>query len=200
MISILDYGVGNPGAVLNMYKRIGLEANIVANSNDLKPTKKIILPGVGAFDHAMQKFNQSGLREPIEKLVNQNIPLLGICVGMQMLCKSSTEGLENGLGWINSTVEKFTFTENFPVPHMGWNKVKTLRETPLTRCIESDARFYFAHSYYLPDDNSEFVSTTTDYFHPFASSINQDNIFGVQFHPEKSHRFGLDLLKNFGEI
>lgn len=201
MISILDYGVGNPRAVLNMYKRIGLEANIVAKATELNLAKKIILPGVGAFDYAMQKFNESGLRESVEKLVvKNNIPILGICVGMQMLCKSSTEGLEDGLGWINSRLEKFSFVENYPVPHMGWNRVRILRETPLTRNLGSDARFYFAHSYYLPVIKSEFVIMTTDYSNQFVSAINQDNVFGVQFHPEKSHRFGLELLRNFGEI
>jgi len=201
VISILDYGVGNPRAVLSMYKRIGIPANIVSKAIDLEFTKKIILPGVGAFDYAMQKFNESGLRESVEKLViHENIPVLGICVGMQMLCKSSSEGEEEGLGWINSRIEKFSFVENYPVPHMGWNKVTILRETPLTKKLKSDARFYFAHSYFMPVQDSKLVIMTTDYSNQFASAINQKNVFGVQFHPEKSHRFGLELLKNFGEI
>jgi glutamine amidotransferase len=201
MISILDYGVGNPRAVLNMYKRIGMDANVVSKPSDLRASRKIILPGVGAFDYAMQRFNESGLRDSIERLILlANIPVLGICVGMQMLCKSSSEGVEDGLGWINTGIEKFSFVEDYPVPHMGWNKVDILKDTALNRDLEKDARFYFAHSYYLPAHPSEFVVMTTNYSNQFASAINQDNIYGVQFHPEKSHRFGLGLLKNFGEI
>jgi glutamine amidotransferase len=201
MITIIDYGVGNINAFLNVYKKLAIPARRATSILDLEDSTRLILPGVGSFDHAMKKFNNSGMREKVEELVFQNkLPLLGICVGMQMLANGSTEGQLPGLGWIEGEVKRFdagTISFSTKYPHMGWNNIYPVKENPLFSGLETDAEFYFLHSYYFETNNHNDVLAVTDYGIKFAASVNYENIFGIQCHPEKSHSWGIQLLKNF---
>lgn len=203
MIAILDYGLGNIKAFANIFKNLNIEHTIIQKAEQLESVDKIILPGVGAFDYAMQQFNQSGLRTAVEdKVLNQKIPILGICVGMQMLANESDEGQEKGLSWIDGEVKLFS-TENIKhktkLPHMGWNEINH-NQNPLFQQIDSTARFYFVHSYYFKCNNEKDTIATTEYGFNFSSAVNHNNIYGVQFHPEKSHSNGIQLLKNFATL
>jgi glutamine amidotransferase len=204
MISIVNYGLGNVQAIANIYKRLNIPACIASSADALAVAEKIILPGVGAFDWAMTLLNESGMREVLDDLVvGQGRPVLGICVGMQMMAKRSDEGVLKGLGWIDAEVKKFdeaTFTHKTPLPHMGWNDVLPRQSGCLFRGLESDARFYFLHSYCFSPCQEGDVLAVTDYNGPFASSVRAGNVFGVQFHPEKSHQWGIQLLRNFAEL
>lgn len=177
---------------------------IVSNADELKSATKIILPGVGAFDGAMNLLNDSGMRETLDDLVmNKKIPVLGVCVGMQILAKSSDEGEMPGLGWINATVRKFPSESSGQprqLPHMGWNDAHPSASTGLFAGERADWPFYFLHSYYFECANESNTVATTDYDMQFTSAVNSENIFGVQFHPEKSHSAGIQLLRNFGEL
>ncbi|MBX7046493.1 MAG: imidazole glycerol phosphate synthase subunit HisH [Ignavibacteria bacterium] len=203
MIYIINYGVGNLNSISNIIKKVGGESEIISDVSLLKQAKKIILPGVGAFDHAMKKLAEHGWTEELtDTVVNRKIPTLGICLGMQMLCKKSEEGVLPGLGWIDAEVKKFNFPEgtNLKVPHMGWNQVHVKKENPLIKNPEEEHRFYFVHSYHVVCNNEADILGTTNYGIEFTSSVSHDNIYGAQFHPEKSHRFGMELLKNFIDI
>jgi len=204
MISIVNYGLGNIQAFVNIYKKLNIAVALASSPNELITADRIILPGVGAFDWAMTCLNASGMREMLEELVVvKKIPVLGICVGMQMMAKRSDEGVLAGLGWTDAEVKKFdgtSFRQKTHLPHMGWNDVTVRKAEGLFRGLESGARFYFLHSYYFVPNNLDDVLTITDYNGPFASSIRSRNIFGVQFHPEKSHDWGIQLLKNFAEL
>lgn len=201
MIVIVDYGLGNILAFANVYKRLNIPVSMAKNAQDLSGATKVILPGVGAFDHAMERLNQSGMRATLDELVqSRNVPVLGICVGMQMLAPSSEEGRLSGLGWIEGTVRKFdasTLTHPTHLPHMGWNDVKPVASSALFDSLESDARFYFLHSYYFECKSRDNVLAVCDYGSEFSCAVRSRNIYGVQFHPEKSHHFGTQLLKNF---
>jgi glutamine amidotransferase len=200
MITIIDYGCGNINAFVNVFKRLNIPSKIVRSASDLENCEKIILPGVGAFDHVMSQFNSSGMREQVEKKVlTENIPVLGICAGMQILANGSEEGTEAGLGWIKGHVKKFDVTGihyKTKLPHMGWNEI-THNENPLFKEIEPASRFYFVHSYYYECYSADNSIAQTEYGGTFTSAVNRDNIYGVQFHPEKSHQNGHQLLKNF---
>ena len=201
MIGIIDYGLGNIKAFSNIYKSLDIKYKIVQKSEELKDITKIILPGVGAFDDAMNKFNESGLRDGVEKMVlNEKKPILGICVGMQILAESSDEGTEKGLGWINASVKIFdtkTINHDTKLPHMGWNTIDIQsKNEPLFQDLEQQARFYFLHSYYFQCENSNIIAET-EYGEKYTSAVRSDNIYGVQFHPEKSHQNGVRLLSNF---
>tara|TARA_B110000027_G_scaffold78048_1_gene83066 strand:- start:1358 stop:1972 length:615 start_codon:yes stop_codon:yes gene_type:complete len=201
MIGIIDYGLGNVKAFLNVYERLAIPARPIKFENDFEDVTKLILPGVGAFDQAMIKLNNSGLRDRLEKLVCiDKIPVLGICVGMQMLTNSSDEGNLPGLGWIDGKVEKFNnddIQHKTKLPHMGWNNAVLTKENPLMKQLKDNPKFYFLHSYYFHcSDNSNVLSYTT-YGKEFTSAVNNENVFGVQFHPEKSHQNGITLLNNF---
>lgn len=204
MISIVDYGLGNILAFANIYKRLNIPVSVVSTVQELQTAVRIILPGVGSFDWAMDKLNNSGMREQMDELVmSKHVPVIGICVGMQMMAKRSDEGHMDGLGWIDAEVKRFdvsSFTHRTHSPHMGWNEVMPVVEHPLFAGLEKDARFYFLHSYYFSVENTSLILAQTDYSGLFTSSIFQKNIYGVQFHPEKSHYSGVRLLKNFAEM
>lgn len=204
MITIINYGLGNIQAFVNIYKRLNIPVKIASDASDLKEVEKIILPGVGAFDWAMTRLNESGMRSRLDEwVVEKKCPVLGVCVGMQMMAKNSDEGVLDGLGWVDANVKKFkkeSFTHKTHLPHMGWNDVLLLKNTCLFKGFEQNARFYFLHSYYFEPHNPEDVLTVTDYNGSFTSAIRAGNVFGVQFHPEKSHQWGIHLLKNFAEL
>lgn len=203
MIGIIDYGLGNVKAFANVYKMLDIPAIIVTKPHELIKVSRVIMPGVGAFDHAMKCLQDSGMREMLDEIVlHQQVPVLGICVGMQMLTNSSEEGVSPGLKWINGDVKKIdsSFNKSIYVPHMGWNDVKPLNNNDLFRGLSDDARFYFLHSYYVHCQRNEDVIAVTNYGVEFACAVNHENVFGVQFHPEKSHQYGIKLLKNFSEL
>jgi len=199
LIAIVDYDIGNLAAVANMLHRLGASCEITAVPAKIELADKIILPGNGAFDACMRNLRATGLVPLLERRVlSDHVPLLGICVGAQMLGRGSAEGQEPGLGWIDMDVKRFPELPDLRVPHMGWNQVGVCAAShPLARDMDPDTRFYFVHSYYMAPANAEDVLFTTDYGITFASGVARGNIAGVQFHPEKSHRFGKRLLGNF---
>ncbi len=204
MITIINYGLGNVIAFVNVYKDLGIPVKVATSASDLVGATKLILPGVGAFDYAMQSFNNSGMRDEVERLVlTENTPVLGVCVGMQMLANASDEGQEKGLGWVSGKVTALTSHVDscrFPSPHMGWNDVVPLASTPIFKDFSGDMRFYFLHSYFFECTDREQYIAVADYGLDFCCAVANKNIYGVQFHPEKSHRFGVKLLKNFAEL
>jgi glutamine amidotransferase len=204
MITIVNYGLGNIQAIANIYKRLGVAVQVASTDKELADAQRIILPGVGAFDWAMMKLNQSGMRDRLDELVTvKGRPVLGICVGMQMMANRSDEGEAAGLGWINADVRKFdeaSFKQKTHLPHMGWNDVLPQQPGGLFEGLETEARFYFLHSYYFAPRNLNDVLAVTDYNGKYASSVGRANVYGVQFHPEKSHQWGIQLLKNFSEL
>jgi imidazole glycerol-phosphate synthase subunit HisH len=204
MITIVDYGLGNIRAFANVYDRLNIPVKIASKPEDLKSASKIILPGVGAFDHAMNQLNDSGMRDELEKrVIVDQIPVIGVCVGMQMLARSSDEGVLPGLGWIDGVVKVFDsslLTYKTRLPHMGWNTIDPVGENPLLSGFDNTSRFYFLHSYYFVCNNYSDTISTTRYGITYTSAVNNKNIFGVQFHPEKSHSNGIQLLHNFAMI
>lgn len=204
MIGIIDYGLGNINAFLNIYKKLHVGAKRLNTPKDFDGIEKLILPGVGAFDHAMASFSNSGLRDIVEKKVLvEKTPIIGICVGMQMLANSSDEGKLSGLGWIEGEVKKFDETK-IPyvtrLPHMGWNDVEIEENSVLFKDFPSNPKFYFLHSYYFQCVDNKDSIAKSNYGEVFTCSVNKENVFGVQFHPEKSHHFGVQLLENFSKI
>jgi glutamine amidotransferase len=202
MIAIVDYGVGNIRALLNVYKRLNIAIAAAGTPQDLRGAKKLILPGVGAFDHAMELLDRSGLRETLDEMVlGRGVPVLGICVGMQILSHSSEEGCRPGLGWIPGRVRALSgLGVKIMLPHLGWNDVQPALHSQLFNRLESEARFYFLHSYYMDCERAEHVAAFCNYGSEFACAVTSGNIYGVQFHPEKSHHYGMQLLKNFAEL
>jgi len=200
MIAIIDYGLGNVLAFHNVYERLNIPVTVAKSSEDLGACTKVILPGVGAFDHAMERLEGSGMRDRLEELVlRRKIPVLGICVGMQMLAGSSEEGAMPGLNWIAGKVRRFP-SKSLALPHMGWNDIRPARPGGLFSGLENDARFYFLHSYYFECHDPADSSAAADYGDSFSCAVQRGNIYGVQFHPEKSHHWGSRLLKNFAEM
>jgi len=199
MVAIIDYGLGNLGSIANMLKVIGEKSVITADKEKIVAAERIILPGVGAFDAGMQKLNETGLVEFIrEQAIVNKKPLLGICLGMQMLGRKSEEGSLPGLGLIPFDTVKFKLDETqLKVPHMGWDIVEFKKHNPLIDGLDGRQRYYFVHSYHAKCDSMENVLMTCDYGYEFACAVVRDNIYGVQFHPEKSHDFGMALLENF---
>ena len=203
MIAIIDYGCGNTYAFINAFKRLNMPAIVAKNVDELESANKIVLPGVGSFDYVMQSFNSSGLRRVVEKkVIEDNISVLGVCAGMQIFAEESDEGNEKGLGWVKGKIRLFD-TRNIKhetkLPHMGWNTIMP-KKSLLFDKINDESRFYFVHSYYFDNSKNEDMISTTNYGGIFTSSVNKNNIYGVQFHPEKSHQNGLQILKNFAEL
>ena len=203
MISIVDYGLGNVRAFVTIYRHLNMEVRLVRTAEELAGTDKIILPGVGAFDHAMRKLDESGMRTALERCVMEDgVPILGICVGMQMLARRSDEGERAGLGWVDAEVRRFDhswFTHSTHLPHMGWNAVNTKVESKLFGGLHP-SEFYFLHSYYIDPVHDDDVLAEAEYGNTFCCAVQSKNVFGVQFHPEKSHHWGIQLLKNFGAV
>jgi glutamine amidotransferase len=203
MIAIIDFGMGNLGSIHNMLTRMNYDSEIVSDPERIKLATKLILPGVGAFDTAMTNLENRGLLPVLNELVmERKIPLLGICLGMQLLCQQSEEGRLRGLGWIDADVVRFAFSpeQNLRIPHMGWNTVRLAKDSVLFKDMYPEPRFYFVHSYYVKCKNQDTVLAETHYGREFASAIMSDNIYGVQFHPEKSHKFGMKVLGNYAEL
>ena len=204
MITIIDYGLGNVQAFINMYKRLGFDVCRATSASELEGATKLILPGVGAFDHAMELLDASGMRPVLDALVLQHhVPVLGICVGMQILADGSDEGGLPGLGWVPGKVKAFRTDErsaSLPLPHMGWNDVQPRAGAKLFAGLENDARFYFLHSFFFECAEPQFAAATTGYGLEFSCAVSSGNVYGVQFHPEKSHHYGAQLLKNFAEL
>jgi imidazole glycerol-phosphate synthase subunit HisH len=202
-IVIVDYGIGNLASVLNMFKKIGVKEVVVSgNAEIISKANKILLPGVGAFDAGMNNLEKSGLIPLLnQKATVEKIPVLGICLGMQMLTKKSEEGIKPGLGWIDAETVKFNLDPalKLKVPHMGWNYIKVNRENPLLDNVSKN-RFYFVHSYFVKCIDKSQSLATSNFGTDFTCMVNKNNIFGVQFHPEKSLKFGMKVLQNFGRL
>ncbi len=204
MIGIVDYGSGNVQAIANIYGRLNVPFMVVSSPADLNGVDRVLLPGVGAFDQAMSALNRSGLREALDRSVlERQMPILGICVGLQLFARGSEEGIVPGLGWIDAVVRRFVPSILEPplqLPHMGWNDVLPVKESALLNGVDFGNGFYFLHSYFVDCANTEDVLAKTEYGIDFPCAVSAGNIHGVQFHPEKSHGAGIQLLKNFAEM
>ena len=199
MITIVDFNMGNLGSIRNMFKKIGCDSQITASPDLIAAADKLVLPGVGAFDAGMQNLERTGLIELLtRRAVQDRVPVLGICLGMQLMTRRSEEGQRQGLGWVDAEVVRFTPADPaLKVPHMGWNRVMATRACPLLEELPPDPRFYFVHSYFVRCSDPTDVLLTTAYGLEFHSGFQHGSVFGVQFHPEKSHKFGMALLRNF---
>ncbi len=199
MITIVNYGMGNLGSILNMLKKIGVAAQITSDPAVIAQATRLVLPGVGAFDAGMENLERTQLIPLLnERVLEHRVPMLGICLGMHLMTRGSTEGNRPGLGWLPAQTVRFATTEpGMKIPHMGWNRVQGTRSSPLIDDLPEEPRFYFVHSYYVHCDDSRDVLLATAYGSSFTSAFQRDNLFGVQFHPEKSHKFGMALLRNF---
>ena len=201
MIVVVDYGLGNLGSIGNMLKKIGAEAVVTSDPGKIAAADKLILPGVGAFDNGMRNLNDLGITGLLnKKVLEEKTPILGICLGMQLFTNGSAEGGQPGLGWIDAEALKFDMTglaRRFTVPHMGWEYVRQQKESKLWENMYEDPRFYFVHSYYVRCNNPSDVLLSTHYAQDYVSGFERENIVGVQFHPEKSHKYGMQLFSNF---
>lgn len=204
MIVIVDYGVGNLGSIANMFKKVGVKAVPSSDPAVIESAGKLVLPGIGAFDAGMEKLNERGLVPLLNHLVlEKGIDILGHCLGLQLMTRKSEEGQLPGLGWFEAGTLRFNFDashSSLKVPHMGWNTLDICRPHPLLSNLPEDSRFYFVHSYFVKSDDPSAVVAVTDYGRPFHSVLAKANIMGAQFHPEKSHKFGMRVLKNFAEM
>lgn len=204
MIAILGYGLGNTKAIANIFHRLNTPHLIATTEADLRSATKLVLPGVGAFDKAMDLLNRSGMRDRLDSLVLQErLPVLGICVGMQIMAERGDEGNADGLGWIEGRVIEFRSADlktKPRTPHMGWNEITPLKEDRLLEGIDFEKGFYFLHSYHLVCSRPDDTLATSHYGTDFAAAVSTGNVFGVQFHPEKSHQNGVNVFRNFAEL
>lgn len=204
MIAIVNYGSGNIQAIANIFARLGVPFRVASAPEELKGADQFLLPGVGAFDQCMRQLNASDMRQALDRYVLEaGKPILGICVGMQLLAQSSEEGEEAGLSWINGAVKRFelsNFREATRLPHMGWNTIEPVQQSNLFDEVDLTTGYYFLHSYYFGCADAGDVLAVTEYGGRFASAVHRDNVYGVQFHPEKSHQAGIQLLKNFSQL
>lgn len=203
MIAIINYGLGNLTSIKNMCKRLSVDALITDKPEDIKGADRLILPGVGHFKRGMNNLETSGLKEVInEEVLSNNKPILGICLGAQLMTQHSEEGDVDGLGWVDATTVRFDSTalNGLPVPHMGWSDVKAVRECRLWKDVVAEPRYYFVHAYHFKFHVPDEVIGTARYGYEFACAFNKENIYGVQFHPEKSHKFGMKVLTNFNSL
>lgn len=204
MVIIIDYGMGNLGSIQNMIKKIGGQALVSSKEEEIDGAHKLILPGVGAFDKGISCLENLNLVSTLHrKVFQQKTPILGICLGMQLFTKKSEEGKLDGLGWIDGETMRFKFDSaqnHLKIPHMGWNTARIRHDSKLMKDLGEEPQFYFAHSYHVVCQNPRDPLLTTQYGYEFASAVERENIYGVQFHPEKSHRFGMRLFKNFLEL
>lgn len=203
MIDVLDYGLGNIGSVIRMIEKVGGLAKRISTPDEILRADKLILPGVGSFDRGMSQILERGLLQPLrERVVKQSTPIMGICLGMQLLCAGSEEGALPGLGFVGADVRKFQALpgQNLKIPHMGWNTVRVTRSNPLIESAGEEQRFYFVHSYRVVPNSSDLAIAMAIHGVEFCAAFQSGNIFGVQFHPEKSHRFGMALMKRFVEL
>ena len=199
-ITIVDYGAGNIGSVIKKVKRIGYQASVAINADDILSSSKLILPGVGNFTSSVAKLKRTGMWEALnETVIIKKVPILGICLGMQLMAKHSEEGDTLGFGWIDAKVIRFNVSDKikYKVPHIGWNSLDIVKSSLLFQGIDTSHRFYFVHGYHLHKVESESIIATTDYNYSFVSAVEKENVFGVQFHPEKSHDWGEKLIENF---
>jgi len=197
LIAILDYGLGNVGSIKNMLKKIGMKSVITSDEEDILSANAIILPGVGSFDHGILNLRSLDCFKTLNYCaLEKKIPILGICLGMQLMTKSSEEGIENGLGWIDAAVIRFCESSG-PVPNMGWGYINDIKQNGMFQDFGRPYKFYFVHSYYVECSDNNIILTQTKYGDSFVSSFLKDNILGVQFHPEKSHQFGINFFKNW---
>jgi imidazole glycerol-phosphate synthase subunit HisH len=198
MLVIVDYGVGNLGSLLNMCKHIGISASVSRKGQDILDATHIIVPGVGSFDYGIERLKESALIEVLNEAVCvRKKPTLGICLGMQLMTNYSEEGTESGLGWVDASTRKFPVKSDFKVPHMGWNRLVEVQSSALLKDSLERSRYYFAHSYYVDCNDRVDVVAQANHGFDFDVIFQKENIIGVQFHPEKSHKFGMKLLKNF---
>jgi glutamine amidotransferase len=200
-VVVVDYGVGNLGSIANILKKVGASPTVSSSPEEIRNAGKLILPGVGTFDHGMIRLKEYGLLSALTtRVLEGGVPILGICLGMQLMTRSSEEGHLAGLGWIAAETVRFAFADanhSLKVPHMGWNSVRPTKETPLFRDFNCDPRFYFVHSFHAVCDNEDDVLGRTDYGYSFVSAFQRGNITGVQFHPEKSHKYGMTFFSNW---
>lgn len=202
MIAIVDYGLGNLGSVANMLRKIGVEGQITSSHEEIRAARGLILPGVGHFDEGMRRLRESGLDKVLtERVAEHKSPVLGICLGMQLLGRRSEEGSEPGLGLFAADVQRFAFPsgERLPIPHMGWNEVEVADQALFREPPSTPPRYYFVHSYHMVCDNEAQVAAWSTYGYRFAAAIRDGHVFGAQFHPEKSHKFGMSVLRNYAE-
>lgn len=203
MIGIINYGLGNVKSFLNIYNSLGISCKLVSNKSDFVGVDRLILPGVGSFDFAMERLTQSGLRDMLDHMVMEECkPVLGVCVGMQMMADSSEEGVRSGLGWIRGEIKKITITDyrDYPLPHMGWNTVRQIKANKIFNGIPESNSFYFLHTYYFDAFVKDRIIAKAKYPNDFPVVVNKGNIYGIQFHPEKSHNQGVLILKNFLKV
>jgi glutamine amidotransferase len=204
MIVVVDYGVGNLGSIVNMFKKVGVRAVASSDHAVIEDAEKLILPGIGAFDAGMQKLNERNLGPLLTRLVmEKKIPVLGLCLGLQLMTRGSEEGQLAGLGWFDAETVRYKFgaeQAHLKIPHMGWNTIEIRKSHPLLSALDVDSRFYFVHSFYVRCHHADSILAETDYGGYFHSIVGKDNIVGAQFHPEKSHKYGMRLLKNFAEL
>jgi glutamine amidotransferase len=198
MIAVVDYGIGNLESIVNMVKHVGGMAQLTNDAGLLREARAIVVPGVGSFDACMVALGRSGLIDTIEtRALQQSTPVLGICVGMQMMARGSEEGQQPGLGWIAADVWRLPVGPGIKIPHVGWSAVNSRPGNPLFAGADPDQRFYFVHSFHMVCDDQADIAGVGYYGAPFTAAVSRANLFGVQFHPEKSHRFGMKVLKNF---